>query len=94
METHDADMKDAAEFEMRVREVISKLRVLLEEIGDQDQDKVVASVALFGTAIRLLYQMGCSRESVEIRLASTLDLVWLTSQLVEEEEVGDPTTLH
>ena len=92
MEISDTDFEHAAEFETRVREVISKLRVLLDDIGDKNEDKVVASVALFGTAIRLLYQMGCSKESAEQRLASTLDLVWLTSELVEE--VGDTTTVH
>ena len=92
MKINDTDLEHAAEFETRVREVISKLRVLLDDIGDKNEDKVVASVALFGTAIRLLYQMGCSKESVERRLASTLDLVWLTSELVEE--VGDTTTVH
>jgi|TARA_R110000851_G_scaffold4106_1_gene16739 hypothetical protein len=92
MKINDTDFEHAAEFETRVREVISKLRVLLDDIGDKNEDKVVASVALFGTAIRLLYQMGCSKESAEQRLASTLDLVWLTSELVEE--VGDTTTVH
>jgi len=92
MKINDTDLEHAAEFETRVREVISKLRVLLDDIGDKNEDKVVASVALFGTAIRLLYQMGCSKESAEQRLASTLDLVWLTSELVEE--VGDTTTVH
>ena len=92
MKINDTDFEHAAEFETRVREVISKLRVLLDDIGDKNEDKVVASLALFGTAIRLLYQMGCSKESAEQRLASTLDLVWLTSELVEE--VGDTTTVH
>ena len=92
MKINDTDFEHAAEFETRVREVISKLRVLLDDIGDKNEDKVVASVALFGTAIRLLYQMGCSKESAEQRLASTLDLVWLTSELVEE--VGDTTMVH
>ena len=92
MKINDTDFEHAAEFETRVREVISKLRVLLDDIGDKNEDKVVASVALFGTAIRLLYQMVCSKESAEHRLASTLDLVWLTSELVEE--VGDTTTVH
>ena len=63
MKINDTDFEHAAEFETRVREVISKL-----------------------------YQMGCSKESAEQRLASTLDLVWLTSELVEE--VGDTTTVH
>ena len=92
MKINDTDFEHAAEFETRVREVISKLRVLLDDIGDKNEDKLVASVALVGTAIRLLYQMGCSKESAEQRLASTLDLVWLTSELVEE--VGDTTTVH
>ena len=53
MKINDTDFEHAAEFETRVREVISKLRVLLDDIGDKNEDKVVASVALFGTAIRL-----------------------------------------
>ena len=45
--------------------------------------------AEFETRVR---EVGCSKESAEQRLASTLDLVWLTSELVEE--VGDTTTVH
>ena len=43
MKINDTDFEHAAEFETRVREVISKLRVLLDDIGDKNEDKVVAS---------------------------------------------------
>tara|TARA_R100001163_G_C4964912_1_gene127181 strand:+ start:157 stop:453 length:297 start_codon:yes stop_codon:yes gene_type:complete len=81
----DKFMADESLFDLKVRKLIVKrLEPFMESLNiESDEELLIACVSLLTTSIRLLYQLGLSREEVEHKLLNTLDLVWVISELVD-----------
>jgi len=82
----DKFIADDGLFELRVRKLIVKrLEPFMESLEIEDDDELlIACVALLTTSIRLMYQLDIDKKDVEKKLLNTLDLVWIVSQLIEE----------
>ena len=61
------------------------LEPLLLSVDSTKEDEVLAlCVAYLSSAFQLMHQMKYPKEEVEKRVLITLDLVWLTAELMDE----------